>query len=140
MSNAAEKLRALVDREGVVANRTVVRGLRVSPATAHRLLRALVVAGTLEVRGRGPAARYGVRTVDRRFRLRGLEEDRAWQVIAEEIARIRPLQAREAQNLQYAAAEMINNAIDHSRGTSVRVAVSFAAAGTTVTTISDDGV
>jgi len=140
MPDAAERLRALVDREGAVANRTVVRALGVSPATAHRLLRALVVARMLEVRGKGPAARYGFRTVDRRFRLRGLEEDRAWQEIAEEIGRIRPLAPREAQSLQYAAAEMINNAVDHSRGTRVQVTVSFGATGSTVTSISDDGV
>jgi len=140
MPSAADRVRALVDREGSVANRTVARALGVSPATAHRVLRALVVAGTLAARGKGPAAVYGFRTIDRRFRLKGLEEDRAWQEVAEQIARVRPLASMEAQSLQYAAVEMINNAIEHSSGTSVRVTVEFGAAGSTVATVADDGV
>jgi anti-sigma regulatory factor (Ser/Thr protein kinase) len=140
MLSAADRVRTLVDREGSVANRTVARALRVSPATAHRILRALVLAGTLAARGKGRAAVYAFRTIDRRFRLKGLEEDRAWQAVAEQIARVRPLAATEAQSLQYAAMEMINNAIEHSAGTSVRVTVEFGAAASTVATVADDGI
>jgi len=140
MPSAADRVRALVDHQGSVANRTVARALGVSPATAHRILRALVVAGTLAARGKGPAAVYAFRTIDRRFRLKGLEEDRAWQAVAEQIARVRPLATAEAQSLQYAAVEMINNAVEHSAGTCVRVAVEFGAAGSTVATVADDGV
>jgi anti-sigma regulatory factor (Ser/Thr protein kinase) len=140
MAAAAERLRALVDRQGEVGNRDVVRALRVSPATSHRLLRALVLAGVLERQGRGPAARYRLRRVRRRFTLAGLEEDRAWQRVAADIARVRPLREQEARSLRYAATEVINNAVEHSRGRVVRVTVAFEPAGITVVTVQDDGV
>jgi anti-sigma regulatory factor (Ser/Thr protein kinase) len=140
MRDAADRVRVLVDRLGEAGNRDVVGALHVSPATSHRLLRALVVSGVLERHGRGPAARYRLRRVRRRFRLAGLTEDRAWQRVAEDMARIRSLATDEARSLQYAATEVLNNAIEHSRGRSVEVAVSFEAAGTTVTKVQDDGV
>ncbi len=135
-----ERLCDLVDRRGEVANRDVVKALRVSAATAHRLLHALVVGEVLQRHGRGPAARYSLRPVRRRFRLRGLEEDRAWGEVAERIARIRPLAPEEARSLLYAATEVINNAVEHSRGTRVEVQIEFRAAGATVATVRDDGV
>lgn len=140
MPTPAERVRALVDRFGEVANRDVARALAVSPATSHRLLRALAASGMLEPHGRGPAARYRLRRVRRRFRLAGLAEDRAWQLVAEDVARVRPLGADEARSLQYAATEVINNAIEHSRGRSVEVTVAFETAGAAVTTVRDDGV
>lgn len=140
MEPPAARIRALVDRHGAIANRDVARRLDVSAATAHRWLQALVLAGVLALEGKGPSARYGFRSIRRRFRLDGLQEDRAWEAVAETIAQIRPLPAAEAQSLRYAATEMLNNAIDHSRGAAVTVAVRFAAAGTTEIVIRDDGV
>jgi anti-sigma regulatory factor (Ser/Thr protein kinase) len=140
MTIAAERLRALVARRGEAANRDVVRALGVSPATSHRLLRALVTSGVLERSGKGPAARYRLRRIRHRFRLAGLEEDRAWRRVSEEIARIRPMPPDEAASLQYAAGEVLNNAIEHSRGRWVEVEVRFEATDTTVTTVRDDGV
>lgn len=55
----SQRLRELVDRKGEVANRDVVKALRVSPATAHRLLHALAVGEVLERHGRGPAQPSG---------------------------------------------------------------------------------
>ena len=136
----AERLRDLVDRRGEVANRDVVKALRISSATAHRLLHALVTGEVLERHGKGPAARYRLRPVRRRFRLDGLEEDRAWSEVAERVARTRPLAPEEAQSLRYAATEIINNAVEHSRGTWVDVGVEFQAAGSTVATVRDNGV
>jgi anti-sigma regulatory factor (Ser/Thr protein kinase) len=139
-TNAGERVRQLVDRRGEVQNRDVARALRVSPATAHRLLQALVVGGTLQRRGKGPASRYGLRAIRRRFRLNDLDEHRVWDEVAAEIARIRPLQPDAARSLAYAASEILNNAVDHSRGRTVEVAVAFDKGGTTLTTIQDDGV
>ena len=140
MSDGAERIRGLIDRRGAVGNRDVARALRVSPATSHRLLRALVLGGVLESHGKGPATRYGFRRIRHRLRLAGLEEDRAWQRVAADVATVRPLCADEARSLQYAATEVINNAIEHSRGRSVTISVAFEFAGTTVTTVDDDGV
>jgi anti-sigma regulatory factor (Ser/Thr protein kinase) len=140
MADPAERVRALVERRGEVANRDVVAALRVSPATSHRLLRALRLRGVLERHGKGPTARYRLRRVRHRFRLAGLEEDTVWRRVAEDIGRIRPLPPAEGRSLQYAASEVLNNAIDHSGGSSVEVAVAFEAAGTTIAAVRDDGV
>jgi hypothetical protein len=58
-----------------------------------------------------------------------------WDEVSAEIARIRPLQPEAARSLAYAASEILNNAVDHSRGRTVEVAVAFDKGGTTVTTI-----
>ncbi len=137
---SAEKLRVLVDRAGEVSNRDVVRALGVSPATSHRLLAALVTAGVLERRGAGRSARYHLRQVRRRFKLQGLEESTAWREVATDIGRIRPLDGEARHSLDYAATEMINNAIDHSRGKVVEVTAAFESASSTVVTVRDDGI
>src|ERR1041385_6506499 len=95
----AERIRALLDRRGEVANTDVARALDVSPATAHRLLRSLVVSSILELRGKGPASRYRLRPAHFRFRRRGLEEDLAWSKIATAIHRVRPLDETEQRSL-----------------------------------------
>ncbi len=137
---ASEKVRRLVDRHGEIQNRDVARALRVSAATAHRLLQALVLAGSLERRGKGRSSSYRLPAVRRRFRLDGLDEHRAWEAVAADIGRIRPLPPDAARSLAYVASEILNNAVDHSGGRTVEVAVAFEKGGTTVTTVADDGV
>ncbi len=140
MTDSIDRIRMLVETRGEVSNRDVVAALRVSPATSHRLLRALVTSRILERQGRGPAARYRFRHLQHRYRLTGLQEDLVWRQIAEEIGRIRPLAADDSHSLQYAVSEMVNNAIEHSEGRSVEVDVAFDAETTTVTTVRDNGV
>src|SRR5262245_1572310 len=135
MTPGADRLRRLVDERGEVANRDAAAALGVSPATAHRLLRSLVVAGVFERDGKGPASRYRLRRVGRRFPLRGLQEDRGWRRVNDEIALIRPLGEEESRSLQYAATEVINNAVEHARGRRVEVDAEFAARATTVVTV-----
>jgi len=139
-SDAAGRVRALVERRGVVTNADVVRALSVSPATSHRLLRALVVGGMLEPQGKGRAARYHLPHLRRRFAIAGLAEDQAWQRVAADLTRIRPLETQEATSLRYAATEVINNAIEHSSGRTVVIDVAFEAGRTTVVSVRDDGV
>jgi anti-sigma regulatory factor (Ser/Thr protein kinase) len=134
------QVRGLVERRGEVHNRDVVEALGVSAATAHRLLQALVVAGVLERHGKGRGAHYRLPHLRHRFRLAGLDENRIWQQVAGEIARIRTLSPDETRSLHYAATEMLNNAVDHSGGRSVDVRVTFARDETTVTVIHDDGI
>src|SRR5690242_7382332 len=140
MEAGGERVRRLVETRGEVQNRHVVAALHVSPATAHRLLQALVTGGVLERRGRGRAARYQLRAIRRRFRRAGLDEHRAWDDIAARIARVRPLPPDVSRSLAYAASEILNNAVDHSKGRLVDVAVRFERRGATVVTIADDGV
>src|SRR4051812_18554563 len=103
MTNAAERVRQLVDRRGEVQNRDVAAALHVSAATAHRLLQALVIGGSLQRHGKGPASRYRLRAIRRRFLLKHLDEHRAWDEVSAEIARIRPLQPEAVRSLAYAA-------------------------------------
>jgi anti-sigma regulatory factor (Ser/Thr protein kinase) len=140
MVSLLDRLRDLVERRGEVANRNVVQALGVSPATSHRLLRAAVADGVLERHGRGRAARYGLRRIRHRYRLAGLAEDRVWRRVSDEIAKVRALAEEEKTSLQYAATEVINNAIEHSRGRSLDVTVEFETSTTTVMTVRDDGV
>ena len=95
MAAPLDRLRELVDRRGEVANRDVAQALGVSPATSHRLLRAAVSGGMLEAHGRGRGARYRWRRIRHRYRLDGLAEDRVWQRVAGEIAKVRSLAAEE---------------------------------------------
>jgi anti-sigma regulatory factor (Ser/Thr protein kinase) len=140
MPKPAERLLRLVDRRGEVQNRDVVAALRVSPATAHRLLLALVTSGVLQRRGAGRAAAYRLRGVRRRFRRASLDEHRVWEGVAAEIARVRPLDPDAARSLAYAASEVLNNAVDHSGGRTVEVSVAFERGGATAVAIRDDGI
>jgi anti-sigma regulatory factor (Ser/Thr protein kinase) len=140
MAVPLDRLRELIDRRGEVANRDVAQALGVSPATSHRLLRAAVTGGMLEAHGRGRGARYRLCRIRHRYRLAGLAEDRVWQRVAGEMANVRSLAAEEKASLQYAATEVMNNAIEHSRGRSLDVTVTFEASMTTVMTVRDDGV
>ena len=140
MATAAERVRRLVDRRGELTNRDVVHALHVSPATAHRLLHALVTGGVLERHGKGRAAAYRLRSLRRRFRRAGLDEQQAWEAVAAEIARIRPLDPDAARSLAYAATEILNNAGDHAGGRTVDVTVRFERGGATVVTVRDDGI
>src|SRR5262245_13034389 len=99
MPARADRIRALVDRTGAVTNRDVVRLLGGSAATAHRRLRALVLAGTLELHGRGSRATYRFPHLRHRFRREGVEEDVVWQRLAREITAVRPLDDDEATSL-----------------------------------------
>jgi anti-sigma regulatory factor (Ser/Thr protein kinase) len=140
MATAADRVRRLADRRGEIQNRDVVNALHVSPATAHRLLQALVTGGGLERLGKGRAVRYRLRSLRRRFRRADLDEQRAWEAIATEIARIRPLDPEATRSVAYAASEILNNAIDHSGGRTVDVTVRFERGSATVITVRDDGV
>src|SRR5580765_7833076 len=131
MPKSAERLLRLVDRRGEVQNRDVVAALRVSPATAHRLLQALVTSGVLQRRGAGRAAAYRLRGIKRRFRRANLDEHRVWEGVATDIARVRPLDPDAARSLAYAASEVLNNAVDHSGGRTVEVSVAFERGGAT---------
>jgi len=140
MPDRGERIRRLVDRRGTVQNRDVAAALRVSAATAHRLLQALVVAGALQREGKGRAARYRFPTIRRRYELAGLDEHRVWHDVSAALARVRPLDGDAQRTVGYAVSEVVNNAIDHSGGRTVEVAIDFGAGAATVITVLDDGV
>jgi anti-sigma regulatory factor (Ser/Thr protein kinase) len=138
--DAAEEIRGLVEIRGEIANRDLVEHLGISAATSHRLLQGLVLAGVVERRGKGRSTRYRLRRIRRTILLAGSEEDTVWREVADEIVRIRPLAPDESQSLRYAATEVINNAIDHSGGKELEIAVDFEGQGTTTVRVADDGI
>jgi len=94
-----------------------------SRAAAQRLLGRLVDAQWLERSGsrRRPAYRPGaLRQVVRRYALAGLEEDRPW---AQDYAAVLALPEGVARMLRHALSELLNNAIEHSGGSTVTVSM-----------------
>jgi hypothetical protein len=71
-------------------------------------------------------------------RLDGLAEDRLWNEVRPALADL-GLAERELGTVGYTFTEMVNNAIDHSRGDSLLVTASAASVGVVVE-ISDDGI
>ena len=95
----------------------------VSRGTAQKALQRLVSLGWLrrEGTGRRPLFRPGLlRQVVMRYPLAGLQEDRPW---ARDFAPYFSLPGEVQRMTQHAFGELLNNAIDHSGGTSVTVSL-----------------
>lgn len=99
--------------------------LDVSRQSAHAYLAAGVEAGLLVRRGKGRSTRYALveSSFRRTYALDGLEEHRVWQELVKDAPQLREIADEELDVLAYATTELINNAIDHSGGTEVDVAV-----------------
>ena len=102
-------------------------------------LRQLVNQGELRPLGAGRGAHYErVAAVTRHYPLVGLAEDEVWEDL-----RTMPQIAGAPANVQtllaYSFTEMLNNAIDHSGGTSVDVAI-FEPLGSIAFEVRDDGI
>lgn len=106
------------DVAGAICARTGV-----SRATARRTLKRLVELNWLTSTGttRRPRHEPGLlRQVVRIYTLEGLAEDRAW---SRDFAPCFTLPATVRRMVQHAFTELVNNAIDHSGGTSVTVSL-----------------
>jgi hypothetical protein len=123
---------------GAISTDEAMRLLAVSRATAQRRLRELVAQGRLARQGAGRGARYVLPQTRWERRLAGLAEDRLWNEVRPALADL-GLAERELGTVGYTFTEMVNNAIDHSRGDSLLVTASVASAGVVVE-ISDDGI
>jgi len=116
----------------------VAQRLGVGPDAARRLLRRLVDLQWLQVQGGPRQRRYQpglLRQVVRRYPLAGLQEDTPW---AQDFAPFFALPDNVAQLAQHAFTELLNNAIDHSGGSSVTVSVRQTPAQVQLL-VSDDG-
>jgi anti-sigma regulatory factor (Ser/Thr protein kinase) len=101
----------------------VAQSAGVSRGTAQKALQRLVQLGWLQRDGtaRRPHFRPGVlRQVVRRYALAGLQEDLPW---SRDFAPFFALPAEVQRMAQHAFGELLNNAIDHSGGTSVTVSL-----------------
>ncbi|MDE2396253.1 MAG: DUF4325 domain-containing protein [Burkholderiales bacterium] len=125
-------------REGDHLPAVVMQRLGISRRGAAKLLRRLVDGQWLSSEGtpRRPRFRPGVlRQVVQRYPLAGLEEDEPWRRDFAPCFDLRPNVARIAQ---HAFCELLNNAVDHSGGTSVAVSLRQTAMHLQLL-VSDDG-
>ena len=85
-------------------------------------LNQLVDVGELSRVGRGRGTRY-VLTADfsETFELAGLEEHEVWKIVEARVQFVQTLKSNVRSILTYAFTEMLNNAIEHSKGTHVLV-------------------
>jgi hypothetical protein len=139
--------RGVVSRFGdVLATRDRIRSgelaseLGISRQAAHYHLRALCRAGELVRHGAGRGAHYRLPTGRARLsypRL-GLAEDHACRDLAARLPRILALPVRARDIAEYAASELVANAVAHSGGRRIGVKAELSSRALTLE-ISDDG-
>lgn len=123
---------------GAISTDETMRLLGVSRATAQRRLRALVAQERLVREGAGRGARYVLPKTRWERAIGGLEEDRLWGEVRPALADL-GLSERELGTVGYAFTEMVNNAIDHSRGHAVLVTATASPQGVVIEIV-DDGI
>lgn len=141
--SVAHAIDRLLAAQPSVAPREIAHAAGVTRQAAHRHLVALVASGELVREGAGRSTRYRRRALlSHTYDLAGLREDEVWA------AERRALTERDPdvlaggtvnQVLGFALTEMVNNAIDHSRGSVVSVRW-FVDDATVAFEVEDDGV
>jgi len=131
-------LLAQVRAAGMISTDEVMALLGVSRATAQRRLRRLVADGRLVREGAGRGTAYTLPQTRWERSLQGLAEDQLWDEVRPAL-RDFGLAEQELGTVGYAFTEMVNNAIDHSRGQGLVTTISVGASGVVVEIV-DDGV
>ncbi len=108
-----------------VSTSDVAAALAITRQAAHKKLRALSQAGAVVTRGAGRASRWALASTDRtfRWRVKGLEEDRAWAELVAAVPALEKLAPESRRIASYAVTKMLDNVIDHSRSKTVDVRV-----------------
>lgn len=115
-------LATLFERQSTASATELAAFAGVSRQAAHRALKREVEQGKLQVEGLARATRYRRPGHAWTWPRQGLEEHVVWEVVAA-LPAFSGLSEEARQIAQYAITEMVNNAIDHSGGTRVTVAV-----------------
>ncbi len=121
-----------VKRKKFIRTADVVRFAGISRQAAARHLRELVITRKLSREGTTNRARYTlfdpkraasseIPMIDLCYSLRGLEEDRVWEHLTRRANLTRKLSAPAFKIVQFAFTEILNNAIDHSHASRVRI-------------------
>jgi anti-sigma regulatory factor (Ser/Thr protein kinase) len=129
---------AAAQTQGAALPKVVMERLSISRRSAQSLLAKLVAAQWLVREGtlRKPVFRPGpLKQVVHRYPLAGLQEDLPWQ---RDFAPFFALPSNVARMAQHAFSELLNNAIDHSGGSSVTVSMRQTAMHLQLL-VSDDG-
>jgi hypothetical protein len=124
-SNVTAAIHRLLAVQDVITSGDVARAGSVSRQAAHYQLTAMVKRGELEHEGAGRGSRYRRRALlGYQYELIGLAEDEVWFEERAELVR-RDLEILDNPKimplLNFTFTEMVNNAIDHSRGAAVEV-------------------
>lgn len=134
------RIHEICQREGKVTSTSLAEALGISRQAAHRQLAAAVSKGELEAVGAGRGRYYTVTNPRFRFPLDGAEEDLILRVVEERIGtQLESVGSQARDTFHYVFTEMVNNAIDHSRGQFVEILVNCGTDRIEVT-IEDDGI
>jgi anti-sigma regulatory factor (Ser/Thr protein kinase) len=115
--NVKEVIRHLLEERGEISSAEIQDATGLTRQAVHYHLQPLVRAGEIEQLGRGRGARYQLpqrRTT--RYPISGLEEHRVWKEMLQADPRLQELPSNVRAIHNYAFTEMLNNAIDHSKG------------------------
>jgi hypothetical protein len=133
-------LSAIARGERGVVSRTAA-AFAISRQAVHRHLQALTSDGILQIHGRGRGVQYELLELDKRsatFPLaKDLQEDEVYTQLVRPV--VEPLEASARDVCYYGFTEMVNNAIDHSRGHALLVKAARTA-GSIELLVHDDGV
>jgi biotin operon repressor/anti-sigma regulatory factor (Ser/Thr protein kinase) len=120
---AEEKIRNLLQRQGVTTGAVLAAELEISRQALHKHLKKMISRGEVLKSGTTRGASYRLRQPGeaptarqskRKYKLRGLEEDRVFEEYALWLNLHRELTQNAYDILKYAFNEMLNNAIEHS--------------------------
>ena len=117
--------------------------LGISRQNAHQHLAREVKEGWLIRRGAGRAVRYLRASYEQRFSLANLDEEKVWLAIVPRLSEWVKWTVVARNRAHYAVTEIVNNAIDHSEGSFVRVATQLVDSAHGVrleVVVEDDGV
>ena len=118
-------------RAGPLSSTALAAHLGVTRQAAHARLRRLTREGLVLREGEARATRYRLpppKRWERRFPLVGLAEDEVYRDLVEGVPPVGQLEGEMASLFAYVVTELVNNAIDHSTGLEVRVAVEWSPA------------
>jgi hypothetical protein len=110
-------IRELLSTRSAVSAGDVAKAGGISRQAAHYHLSHMVDGGELLLRGAGRGAHYVIVTAfAHTYPTAGLEEDAVWRQVVASTQEVEALPSNVRSILSYAFTEMLNNAIDHSRG------------------------
>jgi len=119
-----DKIRDLLRRKGIATGASLAAELDISRQALHKHLKKMISGGEVlrsgSTRGtsyrlRQPGESPAIQKLKRKYKLRGLEEDRVFEDCALWLNLKRDLTQSAYDVVKYAFSELLNNAIDHSR-------------------------
>lgn len=122
--NVKQTIRDLLAQYGRLTSADVQQATGLTRQAVHYHLRALLEAGAIEPVGQGRGAAYRLPAVRSTcLPIAGVEEDRVWADLVASDARLQNLSENALSIHRYTFTEVLNNAIEHSRGDTATVSL-----------------